>query len=249
MKVRNLTADICRKYAKERVAQGKSGNTVGTELTRLRSCINWAKAHNEIERKPYIWVPMKPRPEKKPLTLDEIHRLLDACIMPHLRIFTALALSTAGRQGAILELKWDQCDFEKSTIDLRIKEVVKPLFKRVRKGRAIVPMTDEMRAMLQDAKAGALTNYVIEWNGKPVKKIRRGFMEAAKRAGLPRNVTPHTLRHTLASMATDADVSMLKISRFLGHKDSRTTETIYSKSSVDSLKDVSKVVRLQKRSG
>jgi integrase len=146
-------------------------------------------------------------------------------------------------------MKWDRCDFEKGTIELRSKEVVNPLTKRVRKGLAIVPMTDEMRAMLQDAKAGALTDYVIEWNGKPVKKIRDGFMEAAKRAGLPPNVTPHTLRHTVASMATDADVPMLKISRFLGHRDSRTTETIYSKSSVDSLKDATKVVRLRKKSG
>jgi site-specific recombinase XerD len=76
MKVRDIDADICREYAKERVAQGRSANTVWRELTRLRSCLNWAKAHNEIERKPYVWGPMKPKPEKKHLTLDQIHRLI-----------------------------------------------------------------------------------------------------------------------------------------------------------------------------
>jgi integrase len=85
--------------------------------------------------------------------------------MPHIKLFVVLTITTGGRTAAILELTWDRIDFEAGTIDLRTREVVDPLTKKVRKGRAIVPMSNEARAMLQDARQGALTNYVIEWSG------------------------------------------------------------------------------------
>ena len=106
-------------------------------------------------------------------------------------------------------------------------------------------MTDEIRAMLQTEKATALTDHCVEWNGEPVKCIRKSFTEAVKRAGLGPDVTPHTLRHTVASQASDAGVSMLKISRFLGHRDSMTTERVYAKSRPETLSDVAKVVSIR----
>lgn len=40
---------------------------------------------------------------------------------------------------------------------------------------------------------------VIEWNGKPVRSVRKGFEAAVKAAGLSADVTPHILRHTCAT--------------------------------------------------
>lgn len=37
-----ITADVCRDYTRARIASGVSQGTVWTELTKLRSCINWA---------------------------------------------------------------------------------------------------------------------------------------------------------------------------------------------------------------
>ena len=42
-----------------------------------------------------------------------------------------------------------------------------------RKERATVPMNDKLHEALQDAKSGALTPFVIEWAGRPVKSIKR----------------------------------------------------------------------------
>ena len=44
--------------------------------------------------------------------------------------------------------------------------------------------TEEARAALLEAQAGAQTGHVIEWDGAPVKKIRKAFAAAVKRAGL-----------------------------------------------------------------
>lgn len=256
MGVADVTADVCRSYAKDRANLGRSTGTIWTELTRLRSAINWAFKRRVITTCPYVWVPVKPEPKQRVLTQEEIWRLTDAATAPHVKLFIGLALATGGRSEAILGLKWDQVDFGddggddggggEGTIDLREKVVINPLTKKVRKGRAIVPMSSEIRAMLTVAKTIALTEHVIEWDGAPVKKIRKGFTAAVERAGLGSDVTPHVLRHTVASAATEAGLPMLKISRFLGHRDQATTEKIYSKTSPGFTADVAKVVSIQR---
>lgn len=253
MQVDDVTADVCRDYAEHRVSQGRSAGTIWTELTRLRSCLNWAQKRRVITLAPYVWCPSKPPPKQRVLSQEEIWNLMDGATVPHVKLFIGLAIATGGRSEALLQLTWDRVDFGDdgddvggATIDLREKVVENPLTKKVRKGRAIVPMTGEIRAMLQTAKAEALTDHCVEWNGDPVKCIRKGFTEAVKRAGLGKDVTPHTLRHTVASHAADADIPMLKISRFLGHRDAATSERIYSKTKPQFVQDVAKVVSIRR---
>jgi len=241
-----ITADVCRDYARARLAAGVSQGTIWTELTRLRSCINWATKRGLMPRAPYVWIPTKPRSRQRVLTPAEVITLIDACVMPHTRLFVLLAITTGARSGALVSLTWDRVDFEAATIDLREPEIVDPLTKRVRKSRAIVPMTAEARAALLDAKAGALTDYVIEWDGAPIKKVRKAFMAAAARAGLA-DVTPHTLRHTAASWLASGGVEMERIARHLGHRDPATTRNVYAKPDVNSMRDAADVIDMQLR--
>jgi integrase len=237
----DLTADLCRRYTKERCTRASQG-TAWTELTRLRSCTNWAVKKRLIAFKPDIWVPQKPPPKDRVLTVDEVDRLLEGCVMPHIRLFIILALTTAGRTEALLELTWDRVDFENGIINLKVKEVVNPLTKKVRKGRSVVPMNGWARAALYDARQGALTDYVIEWNADRVLNVRKGFTAAVRRAGLGSDVTPHTLRHTAASWMETEGIPMGQISRFLGHKTESITRKIYAKPDTKVLEPASKVV-------
>lgn len=213
----HVTADVCRSYAALRVSEGVQAGTIWTELTRLRSALNWAAKHRLIPHPPpYVWVPSKPESRKRVLSADEIGRLIDGCAMPHVRLFVILALCTGARTAALLELTWDRVDFDVGTINLRRVEPVNPLLKKVHKGRAIVPMNATARAVLSQAHAERISEHVIEWNGGPIKKIRKGFEEACRRAGLA-GVTPHDLRRTVATMADEAGVDWTRIARLLGH--------------------------------
>lgn len=107
-------------------------------------------------------------------------------------------------------------------------------------------MTAEARAALSEAKVVALTDYVIEWDGVPVKKIRKAFMAAVRRAGLA-GVTPHVLRHSVATWLDEDGVPMERISKMLGHRDRRTTERIYSKPGVETLRQAADVIDLRLR--
>lgn len=241
-----ITADLCRDYARERIAAGVSQGTVWTELTRLRSCLNWALKRRVVASIPYVWIPKKPPAKQRVLIPAEVIRLIDACVMPHIRLFVILAVITAARKGAILGLTWNRVNFEEQSIDLREPEIIDPLTKKARKSRAIVPMTEIARAALIEAKAGALTDYAIEWDGERVANIRKGFMAAAERAGL-KDVTPHTLRHTAASWLESSGVEMEQIARHLGHRDPMTTRTVYAKPDLESMRTVADVIDMKIR--
>lgn len=196
---------------------------------------------------PYVWVPTKPAARERVLTDDEVDRLLAGCTMPHVRLFVTLALCTGARSSALLELTWDRVDLETGTIDLRRPEPVNPLTKKVRKGRAIVPMNATARAVLSQAKAEALSDHVIEWNGGPIKKIRKGFEEACRRAGLD-SVTPHDLRRTAATWADEAGIDPQRIARLLGHANIASGEA-YRHPRPEALRQAAEVLDLRKRRG
>lgn len=241
-----LTADVCRDYTRQRIAEGVSQGTVWTELTKLRSCLNWAQKRRVIRLAPYVWIPSKPPPKQRVLEPEEAIRLIDACVMPHVRLFVILALTTGARSGALVGLTWNRVDLDGMTIDLREPAAIDPLTKRVRKGRGVVPITSVALAALSEAKAGALSHHVIEWDGEPVLKVRKGFMAAAARAGLD-DVTPHTLRHTAASWAVNGGASMEFTSKLLGHRNPETTRQIYAKPDVESLRPAAEVIDMKIR--
>jgi len=45
-------------------------------------------------------------------------------------------------------------------------------------------------------RLGISKQAVIEWNGKPVRSVRKAFAAAVQAAGLDGKITPHILRHT-----------------------------------------------------
>jgi integrase len=57
---------------------------------------------------------------------------------------------------------------------------------------------------------------VVEWNGKPVESMRKGFEAAVRAAGLGPDVTPHTPRHTAAIWLTQMGVDLWQAASFLG---------------------------------
>lgn len=221
----------CREYAESRYQQGRSIGTVHTELGYLRTAMTWAFKRHQIERKPFVWLPAKPRPRDRRLTRREGQALINAAKLPHVKLFLTLALTTAGRASAILDLTWDRIDFKRGYIHLD-----NPDRDRTSKGRASVRMNPKSRRALEEAQPGALTDHVIEWGGKPVKSVKKAVKAAADRAGLD-DVSPHVLRHTAASWMAERGVSMAKIAAVLGHTDSRTTERVYAKLSPEYLQE------------
>lgn len=197
----------------------------------LAVVLNHAAREKLIEKAPHVWRPPKPPPRDIVITQNDVKRLIEAAVSPHIALFIAIAFATGARSGAILALTWDRVDFVKNQISFS-----QSLPQERRKGRAVVPMGPSLRASLIQAREGALTGSVIEYAGQPVASIKKAFARVAKRANMP-EVTPHVLRHSAACAMAEAGVTMSEIAQVLGHRDARTTERVYARYSPDYLRN------------
>jgi integrase len=222
----DVTKDSCREYARLRKRFGAAPATTCTELQYLRACLNlrYGRGHNRV------WLPTTSPPRDRYLTRDELELFLDKVSSAHVKLFVILAVTTGARMGAILELRWDQVDFKHRSINFNRtdREVSN-------KRRAEVAMNNRAYEALEEAVRGALTDHVIEWDGRPVKSVKKAIRMAAARSGVP--CSPHVFRHTAGVWMAQADVPMQKISQFLGHTSTRTTERIYARYSPSFMQD------------
>lgn len=229
-----VTRDLCREYAAKRRRLGRQEGTILKELSVLRAAIYWRNKHSSAE----FEMPAAPPPRDRSLTREEFTKLRRAAAQtPHLELFIVLALTTAGRARAILDLTWDRVDLKRRRIHLADAEMQR----KRRKGRALVPMNDTAHAALAQAREAATSDWVIEWGGEKVASMKKAFQRAAIRAGLP-DVTPHVLRHTAAVWMAEAGVPMTEISQYLGHSSVRVTERVYARFSPDYLLKAAQVL-------
>ncbi len=218
----HVTPDMCASYEKKRRAAGAASGTIHVELGYLRTALQFARKRGWLLHAPYVPLPTKPASKVGHLTRAQARILTDAAVMPHVRLFLILALTTAGRAGAILDLKWERVDFDKRTIDLR-----NPERGETNKGRAFVAMNNRAYEALVDAQKGAVSEYVVEWGGEKVASIKKGVAAAARRAKL--RCTPHMLRHTAAVWMAEDGVKMEEIAAYLGHTNPKITFSTYAK--------------------
>ncbi len=244
---------VCHEWAVEAARRGLARDTIWDRLCYIRTSLNWAFKHNLIGRVPHVWVPQKGPPRDTVWSQEEIERLLDACGMPHVRLFVLTAVATGARKTAILELTWDRVDFERRIIDFRttrptdILEAPEAILtKRKQKGRSVVEFGNVLGVALMEAKEAARSPFVIEWNGRRVLNIKKGLAGAIARAGLKkRGAGAHVIRHSTATWLADENIDMRKIQKMLGHRNLKTTEEIYAKFSRGYLSEAANVIDLK----
>jgi len=223
-----VTREDCRAYYQHRKAEGRADSTIKTELELLRACLH----HRYGDSAPALWIPPSSAPRDRHLTQAEVDKLLAAIETPHVRLFVILALTTGARMSALLDLTWDRVDFERRTIDLR-----PPGRHQTNKRRTVVPMNNRAGAALLWAFWASQSEHVIEWAGKPVASVKKAIRMASQRSGV--ECSPHVFRHTAGVRAAEAGLPMSEISQFLGHTNTKVTESVYARYSPEYMRKVS----------
>lgn len=208
------------------IGRASVDHTISRELSVLNAAISHAVKAKRLPKaeQPFIKLPGTSEPRDRWLTEDEADALLaaaaepQACAfgnvraaeagrLPRVYLFVALALATASRKTALLEMKWDQVDFASEIIALNPAGRA-----QTRKRRARVPISDELLPVLQRAYKERTGDIVLGHAGS----IRTAFENAVTRAGLGSDVTPHVLRHTWATWAAQGGTSFFEIAGVLG---------------------------------
>lgn len=220
-----LPADFVQ-YARARDLLGAKGPTVRRELSALEAAINHlirTKRVNATDT-PYIPKPESAPPRDRWLTQEEITALLEKATerrtegrLSRAERFVHIALRTGARKRSIETLRWSQVDFDRGLIDFNGGRL------QTKKRRPVVPIAESLRPILEQAHREATGPFVLDHTGN----VRKSFETLCSAAQVD-DCTPHVLRHTFATHAAMAGVSLVDIARVLGNTVAMV-EKVYSK--------------------
>lgn len=255
--VSEINQASCRDYLRFRQAdrpQGIKPATVRKDLGTLVAALNFCVLDGKLSHAPKVVLPEKSPPKSRWLTISEAASLLRAArkggrnTRSYLPIFILIALYTGARSGAILSLTWDRVDLDAGRIDFQVKGE-----RRTKKRKPQVPIPRQLLTFLRYAhrrrphkyRAEDSGGWVINDDGKPIKRIIRSVKAAAIRAGL-NDVSPHTLRHTCGTWMAQQGTSLWDIAGWLG-QDIETTERIYAHHHPDFMENAKRGIERSKR--
>ncbi|MGC2409010.1 MAG: tyrosine-type recombinase/integrase, partial [Methyloceanibacter sp.] len=86
-----------------------------------------------------------------------------------------------------------------------------------KKDRPTARLPDRLLAQMRRwVRLGVSRNFIVEWNGRPVKSVRTAWESARSEAGLDAEVVRHTLRHTAATWLMQAGTNPWFAADYLG---------------------------------
>jgi integrase/recombinase XerD len=202
-------------------ARGRSASTVNVYAGALRFLYGVTLGRPEE----MVAIPRMRVPMRVPVVLSgtEVERLLDALGSPKHRVIAMLAYGAGLRIGEVCNLRADDIDPKRMVLRIRGSK----------RGR-------ERYVMLSARLLGALRAYwkVARPSGPclfPGRKagtllthraVAQALKKAARRAGLGKRVSPHTLRHSFATHLLEAGTDIRTLQVLLGHASIEST-TIY----------------------
>lgn len=151
----------------------------------------------------------KPKDNKKMRRLSETeYAQLGAAINGSVtsNIFLFLAV-TGFRSGEANTLRWAELDIERKTAQLSDTKT----------GSSIRPLSGAAIDIINRQERSG--EYVFTQNGQPIGNLRPHWVKL----GLDKTISPHTLRHSFASLSADLGFSDNVIAGMLGHARSSVT--------------------------
>lgn len=239
-----INQEDIRRYAGHLEKKGKSNATVVRSVASLKSFYTYMTAAHFIRSNPAKGFTPSRTERKLPsiLTNREVDLFLE---QPDIgdtkgcrdKAMLELLYATGIRVSELIAL--DTQDVNLSACFLRCrgknKERVVPLYKAA--VRALAAYVNEIRPqLLDDPNEAAL---FVNMNGD--RMSRQGFWKIVKcyqeKAGIHKEITPHTLRHSFAAHLLENGADLKSIQEMLGHADISATQ-IYTQVVNQKLRDV-----------
>ncbi|MFZ2114010.1 MAG: tyrosine-type recombinase/integrase [Solirubrobacteraceae bacterium] len=167
-------------------------------------------------------------------------------------IFLTAALSGL-RRGELLALRWEDVDFEQSSIRVYEGFSANKLGKTESRKSRVVPMVDKITEALRELKrraayAGKQDLVYVGRDGTHLdgSALRRRYLATVEAAGL-RRLRFHDLRHTFGSLSINV-ASIVQVQAWMGHANISTTmRYLHHKSRADDAQTLSVAFRPKKK--
>lgn len=238
-----LSQDV-DEYAHSLSRKGKSPATVTRSVASIKSFYNCLIGLGAVDRNPAKGVTPAKVERKLPqvLTGKEVELFLEQPECTDLkgyrdRAMLELLYATGIRVSELIALDVDDLNLPGGVLKCysKGKERIIPLYPAAI--RALNEYVHNVRPQLVDALDE--TALFVNMNGE--RMSRQGFWKLIKhyqeKAGIQKDITPHTLRHSFAAHLLENGADLRSIQEMLGHADISSTQ-IYSRLVSQKLKDV-----------
>lgn len=213
MRLSKITPRLIEEYKQERIQKVKPAS-VNRELACLKFMYSLAKKWKLADENPVKEVKLfqERKIEMRILDREEINKLIKAS-SAHLKSIIIIALNTGMRKGEILNLRWNDVDFDKSFIFIRETKSGIP-----RKIPMNYIVTKALKSMNRESES---VFYNPDTNGH-IKDVKRSFKTVCRKVGV-HDLRFHDLRHTAATYMVTGGIDLVTVSEILGHSDIKMT--------------------------
>lgn len=195
----------------------RAGNTMNVYHMAIRFLFE-----EVLHKKMWIDIKYSKIPEKLPvvLTKEEVKHLIAAIDNPKHRLMIELLYSAGLRVSELLNVHVHDIDIDCS-------------YGYVRSGKG---NKDRLFILSDKLKDGLRSLICVEHlspesllftsnrnKGYHLRSVQLILQKAAYRAGIPKNITPHTLRHSFSTHLIENGYSVSEVQALLGHKSPETT--------------------------
>ncbi|MNY12560.1 Tyrosine recombinase XerD [compost metagenome] len=220
-KVEDITTADIRVYL-SRYNEQKT-TTISTKLSVLKSFFGWLTAEDVLPKDPTARIkpPKKEKRLPKALSIEELEMLREACVNARQRTLIEVLYATGCRLSEVYAI--DRKDIDYNTQSCRV----------IGKGNKEREVYFSFKAMFHLKKyllgRADVEPALIITERQPYRRLsKRGIQREmgiiAKAAGLDKKVSPHTLRHTFATLTLNNGADLVAVQELLGHENPATTQ-------------------------
>lgn len=224
--------------------ENKAPSSVSRSIASIRNMYSFLVSSGYVSRNPASKIDAPKQKKKMPdiLTMEEIDILLNS---------PDKTSDKGKRDRAMLELMYATGIKASEIIGLKVSDVETELgFLKCAFGTKarIIPLGRMCIDAITDYILNARSNFITEsdegwlfvnYTGKSL--TRQGFWKIVKeykrRAGIEKDIAPHTLRHSFAAHMVENGADLMSVSEMLGHSDISSTQ-VYSRLVKNRIKDV-----------
>lgn len=200
-------------------------STRGITIRTIRPLFKWLVEEEFLDKNPALRLrePKLPKPVPKHLTIEELEHLREACqtVFQHALLETFFA--TAARIDELYKMN-------RSEIRLADRSII--VHGKGNKDREVylgakarIWLSKYLETRNDDSPAAFITLRKINGEYCRMSKdtLRRHMNQISTRAGLRDKVTPHVMRHTVATILLNNGASLAVVQSYLGHEKPETT--------------------------
>lgn len=240
LKVTEVDTLLLRRYLAH-LHRKNSRSTIARKLSALRTFFAYLVRQGVLSANPgeLVSTPRQKKYLPKTLTVDEVFAFIEQqggseILVCRDRAILEVFYSCGLRVGELTSLNVDNIDLEQGLVRV------------VGKGgkERLVPLGRKARVALRrylDARGERLAEQALFLNYRgsrlSARSVERNFKKLLLQAGLVKDATPHSLRHSFATHLLDGGADLRAIQELLGHASLSTTQK-YTQVSLDHLMDV-----------